>query len=254
MRVLSGVEVTGYDVQGGRVRAVLTSRGRIACDLVVWGLGTWTPKHWAMLGRPSSVDCRYPDGTTVTIEFKPITAIMGSSFYIEEPDQTRGLRIDLAAALPSGKSIMATSLPVGKGVKVTGTLAGSGNERHLSQATILNAVDDNAPLPLLLRSTALGGAAPDQYTSGIAGASGPYSIGLLVRVLGKVVSHTTGSFVIDDGSFLKDSSGTRIKVTTRVYSTVAVSDGALVRATGVCGVESGVCVLRTRTPDDVMIY
>ena len=47
VRVLSGVEVTGYDVEGGRARAVLTDRGRIACDVVVWGLGAWTPRHWA---------------------------------------------------------------------------------------------------------------------------------------------------------------------------------------------------------------
>ena len=60
VRVLPGVEVTGYDVEGGRVRAVLTDQGRIACDVVVWGLGAWTPKHWAMLGKPARLACRYP--------------------------------------------------------------------------------------------------------------------------------------------------------------------------------------------------
>src|SRR6266702_1682381 len=56
VRVIPGVEVTGYDVQGGSVRAVLTSQGRMACDAVIWGLGAWTPKHWAMLGKPDTVE------------------------------------------------------------------------------------------------------------------------------------------------------------------------------------------------------
>ena len=64
VRVLPGVEVTGYDVEGGRVRAVLTDQGRIACDVVVWGLGAWTPKHWAMLGQA-------PDGSRAAIRTAP---------------------------------------------------------------------------------------------------------------------------------------------------------------------------------------
>ncbi len=65
VRIISGVEVTGYDVQGGQVRRVLTDQGNIKCDLVVWGLGAWTPKHWEMLDQPMTVDCVYPDGSVV---------------------------------------------------------------------------------------------------------------------------------------------------------------------------------------------
>ena len=46
VRVLSGVEVVGYDATGGRVSKVRTNRGDIRCDAVVLGLGAWTPKHW----------------------------------------------------------------------------------------------------------------------------------------------------------------------------------------------------------------
>jgi glycine/D-amino acid oxidase-like deaminating enzyme len=65
VRILSGIEVTGYDVQAGQVKAVETNEGAIKCDLVVWGLGAWTPKHWAMLGQPMILDCHYPDGVVV---------------------------------------------------------------------------------------------------------------------------------------------------------------------------------------------
>ncbi len=62
VRVLSGVEVTGYDIENGVVRKVRTSEGDIACDAVVLGLGAWTPIHWAMLGKPDKLDVRYADG------------------------------------------------------------------------------------------------------------------------------------------------------------------------------------------------
>jgi glycine/D-amino acid oxidase-like deaminating enzyme len=63
--ILSGVEVTGYELQGGQVKGVVTNQGVINCDLVIWGLGAWTPKHWQMLDQPMTLDCHYPDGTVV---------------------------------------------------------------------------------------------------------------------------------------------------------------------------------------------
>ncbi len=65
VKIYSGVEVTGYDVEGGQVSRVLTDQGDINCDLVIWGLGAWTPIHWEMLGKPLHVDCVYPNGEVV---------------------------------------------------------------------------------------------------------------------------------------------------------------------------------------------
>jgi len=175
-----------------------------------------------------------PNTTRVTIgSFKSITMVAGSYFYIEEPNRTRALRIDLA-----------TALPVGKGVKVTGTLSTVSGERHLVDAIITDSTDGSAPRPVLMRANAMGGKAPDLYTPGLPGAKGMYNIGLLVRILGKVVSHGTGWLVISDGS----------GVTVKIYSTKALLNGTFVGATGVCSVESGACVLRTRTVDDVVVY
>jgi glycine/D-amino acid oxidase-like deaminating enzyme len=65
VRVISGVSVTDYNVQAGQVKSVVTDQGEIACDLVVWGLGAWTPKHWQMLDQPMTFDCYYPNGEVV---------------------------------------------------------------------------------------------------------------------------------------------------------------------------------------------
>ena len=85
VRVVPGVLVTGYDVQGGTVRAVLTSAGPIGCDAVIWGLGAWTPKHWAMLGKPATVECRYPDGRTQTKDMWTYWRLLEGEVYWDEP-------------------------------------------------------------------------------------------------------------------------------------------------------------------------
>ena len=65
VRCLWGPEVTGYDLTNGRIARVHTSQSDIACDVVIWGLGAWTPRHWSMLGRDDALDLVYPDGVTV---------------------------------------------------------------------------------------------------------------------------------------------------------------------------------------------
>ncbi|MDX1612822.1 MAG: FAD-binding oxidoreductase [Candidatus Promineifilaceae bacterium] len=65
VRLLSGVEVLDYDVRAGEVHSVITDQGDIKTDLVVWGLGAWTPTHWQKLGQPMQIDCHYPDGQVV---------------------------------------------------------------------------------------------------------------------------------------------------------------------------------------------
>lgn len=62
VRLISGVEVTGYDVRAGQVHKVTTNQGEIETDLVIWGLGAWTPLHWQMLNQPMAIDCHYSDG------------------------------------------------------------------------------------------------------------------------------------------------------------------------------------------------
>ncbi len=67
VRIHAGVEVKGYEITGGRVTAVETDHGPVRADVVVLGLGAWTPVHWEMLGKPLTLaEVRYADGSVVT--------------------------------------------------------------------------------------------------------------------------------------------------------------------------------------------
>jgi len=63
VRILSGVEVTGFKLTGGAVAAVETDRGAIECDHVIVGVGPWVNTIWKMLELPRTVDIKGSDGT-----------------------------------------------------------------------------------------------------------------------------------------------------------------------------------------------
>lgn len=65
VRVLSGVEVTGFDLGPMGVRAVQTSHGQIRTGLVVIGAGPWAGRFWGMLGLPPQVEIKTPGGEVV---------------------------------------------------------------------------------------------------------------------------------------------------------------------------------------------
>src|SRR5262245_44192255 len=65
VEIYNGVEVTGFDQEADRVRAVETNRGRITTDAVVIGGGPWTIHFWKMLGLPMEVEVRSSEDTTV---------------------------------------------------------------------------------------------------------------------------------------------------------------------------------------------
>ncbi len=85
VRVIAGVEVTGYDIQGGQVKAVHTNQGDIKCDLVIWGLGAWTPHHWKMLGKPTKIEVTYPDGGTLTKDMWTYWRLLEGEVYDDRP-------------------------------------------------------------------------------------------------------------------------------------------------------------------------
>lgn len=65
VNIVNGVEVTGYDFQRGEVKAVETTAGSIAGEVVVLCMGAWIPAHWEMLGKPVKLDVGYQDGSFV---------------------------------------------------------------------------------------------------------------------------------------------------------------------------------------------
>jgi glycine/D-amino acid oxidase-like deaminating enzyme len=88
VRILSGVEVLGYDTTGGRVSRVRTNQGDIACEVVVLGLGAWTPRHWAMLGRPAIIEARYADGRAVQKDMWTYWRLLEGEVYVDRPYRT----------------------------------------------------------------------------------------------------------------------------------------------------------------------
>jgi glycine/D-amino acid oxidase-like deaminating enzyme len=54
VRFQIGAEVIGYNVQAGQVKSVVTNQGTINCDVVIWGLGAWTPGPFGVCSRERS--------------------------------------------------------------------------------------------------------------------------------------------------------------------------------------------------------
>ncbi len=63
--ILSGVQVTGFDMRDGIVTAVQTNQGKIHTEQVVVGVGPWIKQVWTMLGLPNKIDIKKPNGDLV---------------------------------------------------------------------------------------------------------------------------------------------------------------------------------------------
>jgi len=63
VRIMTGVEVTGFERDNsGAVTTVKTSRGDIATDYVVVGVGPWVKHIWDMLELPTEITVHEPNG------------------------------------------------------------------------------------------------------------------------------------------------------------------------------------------------
>jgi len=62
VRILNGVEVTGFDLQGDRLQAVETNQGKIRAEMVILTAGPWNPRLWKLLGLPMEIEFRTPGG------------------------------------------------------------------------------------------------------------------------------------------------------------------------------------------------
>lgn len=62
VRILVSTEVTGFDIRGGSVHTVETSRGPVTVDQVIIAVGPWIKSAWTMLGLSNKIDVRTPGG------------------------------------------------------------------------------------------------------------------------------------------------------------------------------------------------
>jgi methylglutamate dehydrogenase subunit A len=66
VRLCRGVEVTGFNLERGVVKAVRTTHGTIRPELVVIAAGPWTKQFWQMLELPATAHLRAPNGEIFT--------------------------------------------------------------------------------------------------------------------------------------------------------------------------------------------
>src|SRR3954469_16133083 len=71
VRIFTGVEVTGFDIDDERVRAVETDQGTIETAFFVAGAGPWGGHVWRMLGLPPEVRVARKDKPTSPIGDAP---------------------------------------------------------------------------------------------------------------------------------------------------------------------------------------
>jgi len=62
VRILAGVEVTGFRYSEDAVESVVTDRGVIQTEYVVTGAGPWIKSIWEMLGLPKYISIKGRDG------------------------------------------------------------------------------------------------------------------------------------------------------------------------------------------------
>jgi glycine/D-amino acid oxidase-like deaminating enzyme len=71
VRIFEGVEVTGFDIDEGRVRAVETDQGSIETGFFIAGAGPWGGHVWRMLGLPPEVEVARKEKPTSPIGDSP---------------------------------------------------------------------------------------------------------------------------------------------------------------------------------------
>lgn len=172
-----------------------------------------------------------PDGAAVTLTGKVVSAgpaEFGTTMYVQEPDRSSGLKIDLGA--------VPTDAIIGSIVTVIGTLQTSSGERTVTNPTVTVTGSGPEPIPLSIINRDVGGSALNAYTPGVTGGVGLHNLGLLICTWGRVTAIETDYFYMDDGSALLDGSGeTGVKVYTGDLTEPALDEYAVV--TGISSAE-----------------
>ncbi|BCW97410.1 MAG: hypothetical protein KatS3mg024_0237 [Armatimonadota bacterium] len=171
-----------------------------------------------------------PNGTWTMLRGKVVSGIFSSDgcIYVQEEDRAGGLRV--AGTFPP--------LSVGSRVDISGTMetvlvGGIPSERQLRLDTITLTGSGPSPVPLHMRTSTVGGAAVPPYIPGVRDGKGVNSMGLLVRVSGRVTAVVGQYFYVDDGEAVPDISG-RVGVMVRwPFGTPTVSAGQMVTVSGV---------------------
>ncbi len=187
-----------------------------------------------------------PDGTTVILQGKQMSAAFGTFCYLTESDRSCGIRVN--AASPAGPSVL----------DVAGVLQTINGERVLADAQVIQEAAGSWPTPVFMPNREIGGGSLNEYTPGITGAFGAHNLGLLITTTGKVTFVDSGFCYLDDGSALDDGSGhIGIKVETTRFTT-APAQNQYLKVTGISAAEvvgaNTIRVIRPRGDSDKVQY
>jgi hypothetical protein len=149
--------------------------------------------------------------------------------YVQQPDRSSGIKVLDAPLVEEGDVLT-----------IAGRVSTVAGERQLTAFEVVKTGTQDAPRPLYVRGTAIGGAAQDQQP-GVTGGIGLNNVGLLIRTAGKLTeigSDIFGTlyFRIDDGSGIRYGSSTVPGVKVIGFSPTA-NLGDTVAATGALGAE-----------------
>lgn len=182
-----------------------------------------------------------PDGTSVNVG--PVyaagraAAIDNKTFFVVTPDGLHGLRVSYSTTAPN--------FPLGYELNLTGTMTTVNGQRVLNISSYPSGVTKTLPAPRLFRNSALGGKSLGTYAMGATNGGGPFNVGCVVRVAGKVSAGGSDYFYIDDGSMkLKVLSG----------SLAQPVPGQHVSLTGFSCIDNGERLFVLRYANDIKTY
>lgn len=230
------------------IHSVCYSKGRVYLGV---RQDNATPRLWSfdVAGTAASPSIsqltEMPNGSTITLNTRTVTAGFGSHFYIEDMDRIAGIKVASSAAATTGSI-----------VSVTGKLEVVDGERQISPTSVAVYSGGNpVPDPFLWNIRALGGGTL-AAKPGIADGCGLNNIGLLGTIAGRVVGIGAGSaFYVDDGTnSISDEGFTGVKV----ISTKNIQTGQFVIVTGISSVainedQQPVRQIKTRSDADVVV-
>lgn len=190
------------------------------------------------LATPLATTCasarRLEDNTPVALNGKVVSAAFAATdgcIYVQEPEGQSGIRVMTSN----------TSLAPGDVVNVSGTvttrlISGKPAERQISGAVVTKTATGASPRPRALVCRAVGGG-PDGLAPGVRDAVGINTIGLLVRIFGRVTYKAGAYIFVDDGSRVANLYGISTQVNGVMVkcpsSSIPVAVGDVVTVTGV---------------------
>lgn len=195
---LAGVAVGSYTVTADKFGYAATS-----APMVIGSNGEAVSRDFTITKVSIGDVKQVVDWATVELADKVVTGVFATDgcFYIEDPDRCSGVRV-------TGST---TGLAVGDMVNVAGqiftrVLSGYAAERQISNATTTKV--GSGPLePVAMTCRAVGGGPAGSLAPGVKDGIGINSVGLLVRITGRVTFKSGQYIYVDDGSNVENLFG-----------------------------------------------